>query len=270
MSTISATLGDLPAERRAVARPRVLRLRYNPVFLPEYFSTIVISLAISIPFLAVPMGGGVPIWKNPHAPLGLALYAFGLYLLLHLTFATRQRHRRLLVEADPDLGIVVRSGDKVVRLDKIDRCTLDVERFFGRRVRTIRLTDSQGHEIAVHDGLVGLDEFHRLLKTLLDRPIELVHHDPEQELEVADAWRERHAIFPTTVDASVARAVLRFFFLIPVAFVEFVSNLWLNFELVTNGLAILTVYCAPITLFFAAIVNRYVSYYLLTSRRMNR
>lgn len=250
--------------------PRALRLRYNPVFLPEYFSTIVISLAISIPFLVVPIQGAKPLWQNPHAPVGLALYGVVIFLFLHLTFEARRRHRRLVVEADPDLGITVRSGDRIVRLDRLDRCTLDLGSHYGRRARELHLLDAQGHELVVHDGLVGLDEFRRLLGSLLDQPIDVLHDDRQLEIDVAESWRERHAIFPTTVDASIARAILRFFFLIPVAFVEFVSNLWLNFELIRSGLAPLTVYCAPLTLLFAGLVNRYVSYYLLTSRRMNR
>jgi hypothetical protein len=250
--------------------PRTLRLRYNNVFVPEYFSTIVISLTISVPFLIVPINGGIPIWNNPHAPIGIGLYLLCIGLLAWQTVHHRLRCRRVIVSLDPEAGVTVRTGDVVVPLKRLDRAELRIDRFFGRRVRALHLRDVRGHELVVHDALDGFDEFLRLVQHLVDRPLEIDPRLPEVEERIAEAWAERHRLFPLTVEASVSRTVFRVFFLIPVAFVDFVSNLWLNFELMFAGLPALAVYVGPITLLLSAVVNRYVSYYMLTSRRMNR
>ena len=54
---------------------RRVRFRYNHIFLPEYVSTVLISLAVSALFMSLTAGGQRPrLWTNPHAPAATAVY----------------------------------------------------------------------------------------------------------------------------------------------------------------------------------------------------
>jgi len=254
--------------------PRSLRFRYNPVFLPEYLSTIALSIAISAVFLlAEPLGGGVGL-KGMHANIAFTLYGVIASLLLALTIFYRRKYRRFVFRSDDDHpGVSLHGKGRVFHLADVDRIEEYLGSFFGRKARTVRIEDPQGWPLEIAESVVDYNGLKRLLAELAERPIEPARDFlPEEAEKVREIWEERHEMFPAPRDVSEAfqRVLWRGVCLLPVCVFDILLNAVVSFSLDGLGRMEFRVYSAPLSLTLSGIVARYVYYYLFTSTALNK
>jgi hypothetical protein len=135
------------------------------------------------------------------------------------------------------------------------------------------LSDGRGEPATVHEGLFHYEEFIAALDQLTGTPLRrAAEFDPARARRSAEAWDERHAIFPPALDAQdIARRFgWRIVCLLPVAGMDVLLSALTMLLLGRLGQMDLMVYSAPLSLAASGLIARYVSFYVFTSTMLNR
>lgn len=275
MATTTTITTDSTRDRRehAARRARALCLRYNAVFLPEYVSTVIISVIISLLCLvAAPLGQKLP-GQRVHAVTAAGLYTAMSGWLLFVTWSHRMRYGTVMLSHVAEDRPGVRSSQGVVPFDMVSRVEEDLEGFFGRAIRVLRIHDRLGCTLSVNEGLVGYDHLRRVFASLCETGVEVTPNVRPEHMDAAKRhWDELHDVLPAPAGIIdfIARCGWRTICLIPVAFGDLMLNLALIGALLRAQQPVLLYYAAPFSLLISAILARFVYYYLLTSVVMNR
>lgn len=254
--------------------PRTIRFRYNQVFLPEYLSTILISIPISAVFMTTPLGGGrAALVANPHLAFAIAGYVVVALWLLGLTLLYRLRSApvRFLSMGKNTAWIETRS--RQIRSDQVVETRQWLAKFFGRLVRQTRIEDNRGNAIQFNDAMFHYDAVRTFLAQLLDRDLDQFPHDEPKLVErVQRLWHERHIMFPAseTLGDVFSRLSWRGVCLLPVAVFDVLINLATILSLSKFQQHQLMVYSAPLSLLTSGLIARYVYYYMFSSTTMNK
>jgi hypothetical protein len=251
-----------------------VRFRYNHIFLPEYVSTVLISLAVSALFMSLTAGGQRPrLWTNPHAPAATAVYLLVACGLLLLTWHARRRCGPVELQHDATGELTLRAGPRLVALGEVVTIQETFDRLFGRTVRALVLSDGRGEPATVHEALFHYDEFVAVLGRSTGVPVRrAAEFDAARAERSAKAWQERHALFPPalSVDDVARRFGWRMVCLLPVAGMDILLSGLTMLLLSRAGQMDLMVYSAPLSLAASGLIARYVSFYFFTSTVLNR
>lgn len=273
VSTTQGLSESVSSSRRGPARARQLCLRYNTVFLPEYISTLVISLMVSwLCVVAAPFGAQLP-GLRVHAMASASLYAGIVGWLLFVTWSHRRQHGTVLLTHPADEPPHLRTSRGMVPLHSITRVEEDLDAFFGRMIRVLRIHDRHGGTLCVNEGLVGYEQLRRVFASVCDTGVELSPNVVPKQMDATKArWDELHALLPAPAGfvEYVSRCGWRVACLIPVAFGDLLLALVTAGTMVRLQQPALLYYGAPLGLLVSALLSRYVYYYLLTSVLMNR
>ncbi|WP_166825272.1 hypothetical protein [Thalassoroseus pseudoceratinae] len=252
-----------------------LRFEYNGVFLPEYLSTVLISIPISTLFLATPQLGGLKNWlQSPHVPIACGLYTLiALALLIQTIYSRLFRYHDVQFLPQEDGRVLLYAGLRTFDLDEVDSAKESIGRMYGRTVRLVEVSDGRGWPVPVSECLFHYEQFKLTLASLIRGRIET---DPvlteSLQKKVGDAWAERRKLFPpaTTAAQFAGRFGWRLICLLPVAFMDLLINTFS--VIILNGLKReeWMVYSAPLSLLLSCLVARYVYFYLFTSTVLNR
>jgi hypothetical protein len=251
-----------------------LRFRYNSVFLPEYFTTVLISVPVSTLFLVVPHGGVPgPAWKSAHGPIALGLYALLTVWVLFQSLYYRLVWHSVVLRADKGGELLLHAGARTFQVADIADARESLQGFFGRTARTVELADGRGWPVTVNESLVHYEHFKFALDSLLPEGIRPASEtDDARAARIAAAWQERHKLFPRAGSARevVARLVWRIVCLLPVAVIDVMTSALSHVLLRRLRQLELMVYSAPLSLLISCLIARYVYYYLFTSTVLNR
>ncbi len=254
--------------------PRTIRFRYNPVFLPEYLSTVLISIPISAVFMTTPIGGGRGAFlANPHLLVAIGLYMGIAFGLITLTVYHRRWFGPLIVTHSNQHEIFLKTGSGKIELANVAEARQSIGKFFGRLVRRLHLEDDRGTRAVLSDAIFDFDALRLLLGKLLDQSFEeFPNEDPRQVERVQSLWQERHAMFPATnnLGEMFSRLSWRGVCLLPVAVVDVLINLGTILSLSKLQQHAMMVYSAPLSLLVSGFIARYIYYYMFTSTTMNK
>lgn len=254
--------------------PRSIRFRYNPVFLPEYLSTVLISIPISTVFMTTPIGGGrAALIANPHLGVAILLYLLVAGWLLTLTMLYRRRYCPVVVRSLGPNQACLEAGRRQLPIPLIAEARQSLGKFFGRIVRKIHLEDGRGNSVLLCDAMFEYDAVYSLLRELVPGDLDdFPHDDPKQVGRIQSLWQERHEMFPSneTLGDIFSRLSWRGVCLLPVAVVDVLINLVAILSLSNFQQHALMVYSAPLSLLTSGFIARYVYYYMFTSTTMNK
>ncbi len=254
--------------------PRSIRFPYNPVFLPEYLSTVLISIPISAAFMTTPIGGGRGAFvANPHLAVAAGLYVLIAFGLLGLTVLYRRRFRSVVFHCLGDSQVWIEAGRQEIALLDVAEVQQSLGRFFGRTVRRVGIEDHRGSAVVFCDALFDFDFLKSLLAELLPtKPLPAPLEQPAQIERVQSLWKERHAMFPPpeTVGDVLSRVSWRGVCLLPVAVVDVLLNWATILSLSKFQQHTLMVYSAPLSLLVSGFIARFIYYYMFTSTTMNK
>ena len=247
-----------------------LRLRYNRNFLPEYLSTVLISLGVSWVFLHLAPRGARPPGQNPHAILAVGIYGFAIAWLVGRTFRHRRDYETVVLAAGDGGRIELHAGGRTT--DISDSTAVEgLTTFFGRSTRCLRLHGPLGETCVVNEVLAGYDGLKRAVESVTGRPRAADPEVPPRQLERAAArWAARHAALPPPDGFDPLRLASRLFCLVPVAVLDFAASGALTIASDVHGQPDLAVYASPAALLASALMARYVYYYLFTNAALNR
>lgn len=253
---------------------RSIRFRYNPVFLPEYLSTILISIPISALFMATPLGGGRAAFvANPHLGVAIGMYLSIAGWLMMLTILYRRQFCPVIFYCSGQNAVWIDSGRGEIALPNIAEAKQSLGKFFGRLVRRIHLEDSRGNSVVFCDAIFHFDSIRSLLADLLGTEIgNFPPDEPKHVDKVQSLWHERHAMFPATETLGdvFSRLSWRGVCLLPVAVVDVLINLATILSLSRFQKHTLMVYSAPLSLLVSGFIARFIYYYMFTSTTMNK
>jgi hypothetical protein len=254
--------------------PRSIRFRYNPVFLPEYLSTILISIPISALFMTTPLGGGrAALVANPHLGVAIGMYLSIAIWLMTLTIMYRRQFCPVIFHGEGQRAVWIDAGRGEIALPNIAEARQSLGKFFGRFVRKIHIEDNRGNSVDFCDAIFDFDHVRGLLSELLGRDIGgFAYDNPQQVANVSTLWRERHAMFPATETLGdvFSRLSWRGVCLLPVAVVDVLINLATILSLSRFQKDKLMVYSAPLSLLVSGFIARFIYYYMFTSTTMNK
>lgn len=254
--------------------PRSIRFRYNPVFLPEYLSTILISIPISALFMGTDMGGGrAAMVANPHLGVAVGMYLALAAWLIVITVLHRRRYGPIIFHCMGPGTVLIDSGTGQIDLPSIMEAKQSLGKFFGRIVRRVHIEDTRGATIMLCDAIFDFDAARALLKQLLGKDIPEFPHEEPAKMERARAhWRERHAMFPATESLGDVfnRLSWRAVCLLPVAVMDVAINVGAHFFLKEFHQVKLMVYSAPLSLLVSGFISRFIYYYMFSSTTMNK
>jgi hypothetical protein len=254
--------------------PRSIRFRYNPVFLPEYLSTILISIPISALFMATPIGGGRAAFvANPHLGVAIGLYLSIAGWLMMLTIMYRRQFCPVIFYCQGHNGVWIDGGRGEISLPNVAEVRQSLGKFFGRIVRRIHIEDNRGNSAVFCDAIFHFDQVRNLLAELLDGPeAGFLHDEPSLVDRVKSLWDERHTMFPATETLGdvFSRLSWRGVCLLPVGVVDVLINLTTILSLSKFQKHTLMVYSAPLALLVSAFIARFIYYYMFTSTTMNK
>lgn len=250
-----------------------LRLPYNSIFLPEYVSTVILSVLISWFFLTNVNRIGRGWGQMFHLSAASAGYVLLAAFLIWITWRYRVWFSDVLFLSGGDGRTRVRVSRRWMDLEHLESLEEIVGSFFGRAARILTARNSSGELFEVNECLSGYDELKMILRELRGIEVTSAERRTAEEMQALQMrWRRRHQVFPpafTLIDAA-GRLSFRVFCLLPVAAVDVTINAVLNILLQNAGRGALVVYVAPLSLFVSAFIARYVYYYLFTSTRLNR
>lgn len=254
--------------------PKTIRFYYNSVFLPEYLSTIMISVPVSAFFMTTPIGGARrALVGNHHLPIALAAYGALALWLLGVTIYHRLMYHVVIVRSNEDGETTLQFGTYTIELSLIDGLDEEFTRFFGRSSRSIAVLDARGWRARIYEAVFGYDQLKDLLEQLTDNPVQPSReHEADAGMPIQKAWEERHEIFPVPdgLGDILGRLTWRAVCLIPVVVFDVVINALIILSLSGLRQQELMVYSAPLSLVASSLVARFVYYYLFTSTAMNR
>ncbi|MCA9067907.1 MAG: hypothetical protein KDA84_03230 [Planctomycetaceae bacterium] len=259
---------------RCLRMPRTIRFRYNQVFLPEYLSTIFISIPISFVFMKSAWGGGPAILvATLHLMVAVALYLGIALWLLALTLIYRMRYTSVKFYRLDDSTTWIETRGRQIRSDHVVQVDQSLGKFFGRLVRKTRIEDDRGNAIQFCDAMFEYDALRMFLGQLLNWDLDQFPHDDPQLVErVQRRWHERHAVFPPseTLGDLLGQLTLRAVCLLPVALSDVLIS-WATLVFLENfQRQELVVYSAPLSLLTSGFIARFVYYKIFSSTTMNK
>lgn len=269
MSVLSRPRSWNSSDHSVRTRTSRLRLPYNALFLPEYVSTVLLSLLISWFFITNvngPLGG----WHVMFAAISYGVLAI---YLLWMTWYHRVVYSDIIFRREPEGRVQIRAARQWIDVEQLDSLEETFGTFFGRETRILHARNSHSGSFQVNQCLSGFEQLKSILHDLSGVEVTSFEQRSAEHLEkLAARWKKRHEIFPpafTAVDAA-GRLGFRAFCLLPVAVVDVSINAILNVLLQDAGRGALTVYVAPLSLLVSAFIARYMYYYMFTSTHLNQ
>ena len=250
--------------------------RYHQPFLPEYITTIAISLAANWIVVAVSEADALAVEGNPHVYGAVAAYTAVIFTLVGLTFYHRFRFCTVTV-ADTGLmrtflGFTLSS----VPFAEIDSVEERRDGFFGRRARVLALRTRSLEEVEIADFVHDYEDFkQKVIEGAGKAPInEEPLSEPEYE-RLRKAAAERDTVFgapgPRTIKKRLSFRALG---LMPVVCVELVGALLVIYEVFGQGPEggpnPLSVYAGAVTLAISGVVARFTYYYIFSTHWAER
>ena len=247
------------------------RFRYHSAFLPEYVSTIAISLFIMWGVGRIYVRELPPLSGNPHALPAFGLYVLLAAVLLGLTVRHRWVHCDLLVADEWMEGRRFGLQVFLIGWSQVEDLVERRGAFYGRRARVLSVVVYGRAPIVIAD---SIERYHRLRKRIAEASgkairVEGLSDDDVRRFQEAEG--ERHAAFQ--VDSGFLGALVRvggwLFSLLPVFVVDVITTMFLMHGVFREpgyfrfkpG-----VYWANvIALGAAAVAARYIYYYLFSS-----
>ncbi len=247
--------------------------RYNRDFLPEYGTTVGLSLVNTAIVVALEGKAMFSRW-NPHFIPATLAYVAVVLVLLWLTFHARIRYCSLTVRRTgierTFLGFVLTRCP----FDQIDYVEEWRDSFFGRSARFLLIAMRSAETLTVTDFIRGYDCFREGIVALERREVRKSEPLADDQYErLAAAAKERDSVFAPQEGSIFQRRVpLRVTGLVPVWGVDFLITLvmihrWFKDRGVLSELVI---YSAALGLAVSAVVARYTYYYIFSSARLRR
>lgn len=245
--------------------------RTNSVLLPEYITTIVISLLTSL--VVMSDRELLVLRDNPHYAIASALFVAVVLVLVWLTLRARWRWCTIHIDDETVRGSLFGVSKFELWLASVISIREEAFRLYGRRARRLTLRSTRHDPIEVADLIYGYERLKALLVERTGRTVERLASQDEtmEKLHVRAAKRE--AVFgrPRPWRALLflpARAIG----LLPVWFIDLVFALVVVFAFrgdsdVPDPRA---VYSAPIALAAAGMAARFIYYRISSSIRLNR
>lgn len=248
-----------------------LTFRYHQPFLPEYVTTIAISLAVNWMVLASSRPGQLPAGDNPHVYGALAAYTAVILTLLGLTVYHRYRFSTVTLTDSGTERRFLGFNFSQVAFDEIDSVEERRGGFFGRSARLLVLRTRAMEETVIADFVHGYD---RLREELLARwPGTPTNKEPLSEREFAqlkEAARLRDLVFGLPGLHNVKKRVpFRVMGLLPVVGVEALGAALVIYEVFGEGPQggpnPLSVYAGAVTLALSGLAARFTYYYIFST-----
>jgi hypothetical protein len=245
------------------------RFAVNPSLLPEYASTVLISLLVGSLLSA---SGRLPALPRDNAQVVAAGVAYGAVAALLLAATLRNRWRFPAVRIDEAgfsttaLGLVTGA----FLWGRIDSVEVGPGRFFGRPARILTLKSADTVALEVPDHYFEWEDLVERASREAHRPVSrhgsLGEAEAEQLMYVA---MERDALFGPrdSVLMFFLRLPIRALYLLPVAFLDVAAGLWFTAGLEGSSRhpSPAAAWAAPLSLAASAVISRWVSYTLVTS-----
>lgn len=255
-----------------VVGSRARRWEYNAAFLPEYFTTVLVSFLVSWLLLLTPlpaMPWGARRW---HTFIALSSYAGVLAWLVFLTLWYRVKYGDVRCAETAEGERVLHAWGRTLFLPSAVAVHERTGSLFGRGVRIMRVVDRAGQAIEFSDAVVEYEELRReVLASVSPACRQRDELTALDERDLSQIWNHRHRCFPNP--HSLAEVAQRFWFrmfcMAPVA----VFDMALHAALLRLALGMRhpewVVYVIPISLLLSALVARFVYFYLLTNLGMH-
>lgn len=250
--------------------------RYHQPFLPEYITTIAISLAANWVVVAVSDFDELAVEGNPHVYGAVAAYTAVIFTLVGLTFLHRYRFSTVTVtEKGIERGFL---GLVASRLPFAAVEGIEERRgsFFGRRARALVLQTHGLEEIEFTDFMYGYEDFKQKVIDGVGKA--LANEEPLSEREYGQlkkAARDRDAVFGAPGLHTIKRRLpFRLLGLMPVVCVELAGALLVIYEVFgrgpDGGPNPLSVYAGAVTLAISGAVARFTYYYIFSTHWAER
>ena len=245
--------------------------RYNSVLLPEYVSTIAISMVTTLI-----VASDKKIWPthgNPHYAVALALYGVLALLLVWLTLHARWRWCVITIEDETVRGSLFGLERFRIRFLDVESIQERIGKFFGRRARRLTIRSFRHDPVEIADFIYDYERLKRLLGERWGRAVEQVGGTPEQWEQLRERALKRKRVFGWPRPWRILLLIpVRAVGLMPVLFVDLFFTLFIvfGFHGDPKGGDPRAVYAAPIALAAAALTARCVYYRLSSSIRLNR
>ncbi|QDT38654.1 hypothetical protein [Stratiformator vulcanicus] len=252
---------------------RSIRLRYNSVYLPEYISTVLLSLIVTALFVGSWPAVDGNLSRMVHLGLAAGLYSILIAMLIRSTWLHRFHFGSVRFSVSESDEPLLSTNGRVIPVRLISSVRESIGAFFGRPARCLHVQTIEGHQFDIYEAVRGFDNVPRLL-TGVGAPRAVLSGEviPEERDRLRQRWIDRQTNFPPPEHAAdvLGRSAFRVMCLVPVATVDVAINAALTIFLRRIGQDALTVYAAPIGLAVSAVIARYVYYYLFSSVRLNR
>ena len=258
------------------AGPAGTTYRYHQPFVPEYITTIAISLAASWMVLAVSGADKLAVEGNPHVFGAVAAYTAVIFTLVGLTFLHRYRFSTVTVTgARLDRTFF---GFVVSRMPFSEIEFIEERRgsFFGRRARVLALRTRSLEEMEFTDFIYHYDGFKRKVIEAVGKPPTNEEPLSEREYErLKRAAAERDKVFgPPGLHTIKKRLPFRALGLTPVVCVDLAGALLVIYEVFGRGPEggpnPLSVYAGAVTLAISGVVARFTYYYIFSTHWAER
>lgn len=249
--------------------------RYHRPFLPEYLTTIAISLAANWIVVALSESDQVPVEGNPHVFGAVGAYTAVIFTLVGLTLYHRFKFCTVTLT---DAGLIrTFFGFTFSRVPFTEIDSVEEQRgtFFGRSARVLALRTRGLEEIAFTDCIYRYEDLKE--KVILAAGKEPTNVEPlsERQFErLKESAAERDAVFGEPGLHTTQRLPFRVFCLIPVGLVDLVGALLVLYEVFGEGPEgkgnPFAVYAGAVTLALSAVVARFTYYYIFSTHWAER
>ncbi|MBN1918863.1 MAG: hypothetical protein JW889_13235 [Verrucomicrobia bacterium] len=245
--------------------------RYNSALLPEYVTTIIISVLTTL--IVMTDRELLLTHDNPHYSIASAIFAVLALLLVALTLRARWRWCTITVDDATVRGSLFAIPKFELPLSTVVSIKEEVARFYGRRARRLTIRSTRHDPVEIADFIYGYNHLERMLGERSGASVEPVAIAPEMMDKLRRRALKRHEVFgrprPWRVLLSIPVKVVG---LLPVLCVDLFFTLTVIFTFHGDSQARdpRAVYAGPISLAAAALAARYAYYPLASSIRLNR
>jgi hypothetical protein len=241
---------------------------YHSAFLPEYFTTVCITVLVNWAVNAYSPVDPIPIKDNPYVPSAWILHLWVVVFLLGLTAYYRWRYCTVSLSPDALTRSFPSAAGWAVAFSEIDRLTEHRGWFFGRRARVLEIGVWGGGSVRVTDFIHGYEDLKATLAEASGKPVE---HEVAEEGALARLRlraTEREKVFgPAGPFDFLLRIPSRFICLLPVFLLDLIMTLRLVYGAFYQDF--LAVFAGTIVLLVSALGARFIYYYLFSSVFLN-
>lgn len=256
------------------------RFTYNRVFIPEFFSTVVISIAVTLLtgfWFSKTVHNINSIHKTPSIVLYTLLIIFALYISIHF----RRKYSYFVVDSKG----LERKGSwysvPFVGFDEIRTIRESRGEFFGKESRFLHIELKNNEIIKIYDYIFGYDELHRAIEKGIGRKIRQdaflthghVHNfakenytNLSQKLKAQSKKRDKVFGDPNNFYDNIMEIGRRMLCLLPVCATEFYLKMMIDAVFGRNKdvPTTLSFYSSFISLLISIMVARYVYFNLFS------